>query len=25
LGSDEASQLCSSLKAAGGQCIIQRI
>lgn len=25
LGSDEASQLCSSLKAAGGQCIVQRI
>jgi hypothetical protein len=24
LGSDEASQLCSSLKAAGGQCIVQR-
>ena len=24
LASDEASQLCSSLKAAGGQCIIQR-
>lgn len=25
LGSDEANQLCSSLKAAGGQCIVQRI
>src|SRR5581483_201515 len=25
LGSEEASQLCSSLKAAGGQCIVQRI
>jgi hypothetical protein len=25
LGSDEASQLCTSLKAAGGQCIVQRI
>ena len=25
LGSDEASQLCSNLKAAGGQCIVQRI
>ena len=25
LGSDAASQLCSSLKAAGGQCIVQRI
>ena len=25
LGSEQASQLCSSLKAAGGQCIIQRI
>jgi hypothetical protein len=25
LGADEASQLCASLKAAGGQCIVQRI
>ncbi|HEX3969813.1 MAG TPA: SPOR domain-containing protein, partial [Stellaceae bacterium] len=25
LGSEEASQLCSSLKSAGGQCIVQRI
>jgi len=25
LDSQEASQLCSSLKAAGGQCIVQKI
>jgi hypothetical protein len=25
LGSEEASRLCSSLKAAGGQCFVQKI